>query len=681
MPRKASPRIISVDTETTGLDLHHGCQPFFVSTHDQDGKFRKWEWYVNPFTREVIVPEKDRREIASYLQGAILVFHNAKFDIRAFATIGIFFLFQRDGWNTRYPEPPYRRLRFSDSQSITITCPEFHDTTLLSHVHSSKDPRKLKDLAIKYLSISDRDEKELKEATRSARLIADKLGWMKGEDPQGESQTEYDYWMPRQIYSLPEYRNDTLLNKCEAYAEKDTYRTIGLYFTLTEFINSHKEKKNKWKVYNRERDLLPTLYKMETFGFPILADKTVALIDEFEGNYKKLLKKANDILRKAMPERADINAQSDFCLRDFFFVKYKLEALKVTEKAKLPSCDKESLQHIRETCANTLSGRDLRIVKEFLDLTIGYETEDKDGETVKHPGFKQFKNAAGFLDSYLQRSLLDDNGVLRLHPSLNQIGTGTTRLSSSSPNGQNIPTRSTLKVRKGFGPPPGKIWYAVDYSQLQLRIFAQISGEESLIQAFIDGHDFHTFVSEKTGIPRNIAKNVNFAIIFGAGENKVDSTAGKKGTYKLIGDTFPNVDAFITMAIEKASKDGYILTEFGYPLEVPHDTKYKAANYWDQGTEGDICKNAMIQMDNQGLVNWIDSRIVFQVHDEVIVECDATPGREVTDAWANSIGDIMEKAGNDLGIRTPVEIKVIENNWNAGVKIRSADQYYLDRAA
>jgi DNA polymerase I-like protein with 3'-5' exonuclease and polymerase domains len=654
-------RVLSVDTETTGLALHHGCQPFFVSTHDQDGKFRKWEWDVDPFTRRVKITNKDRVALAKYLAGAELVFHHAKFDIRALTTIDIWLRFPKYGWDTRVPEPPYVRLHPDRKNAQIVVCPDFHDTIFLSHIHSSQGTgakkgfkHKLKDLAVMYLGISDKDEKELHKHTVTARNVGRKLGWDVHEDVQA------DYWMPRQVYSLPEYRDEKKLAACGCYAEGDTYRAIGLWYFFSEMIDQDKQAANKWKAYDRERELLPVVYKMETHGFPLNPDNTVDLIDEFGAEYETKKAEANAILKKALPNRKVINVQSDFCLREYFFDKCKLKPSFLTPTG-MPSCKKEYLEELRDQKLTNET-------KKLLDLIIGYTTEDEEGEDVTHSSYKNYKKAAEFLHGFIEKSLLDRSGILRLHSSLNQAGTGTTRFSSNDPNGQNIPTRSSLRVRRAFAPPPGKIWYALDYSQLQLRIFASVSGEQAMVQAFIDGHDFHTFTSEKTGIVRKTAKNVNFAMIFGAGEPKIDATAGKKGTYKLVGDTFPNVPLFIEESIKLAKRDGFILTEFGYPLDVPSDTSYKAANYRIQGTEGDIVKNAMIAIDHSGLVDWNISRIVFQVHDELIFETDAV-GRDETDSWALQLAQLMEKAGADLGIWTPVDTKVIETNWDSGTKI------------
>ena len=231
----------------------------------------------------------------------------------------------------------------------------------------------------------------------------------------------------------------------------------------------------------------------------------------------------------------------------------------------------------------------------------------------------------------------------RLHTSFNQAVTATGRLSSSSPNLQNIPVRGDdgKEIRKAFVPEEGCIFLSADYSQIELRIMAHLSGDEHLVQDFREGRDIHAAtaarvyhkpIEEISRDERRKAKTANFGIIygisaFGLAERMEVSRTEAKELISSYFNTYPRVQQFIDQSIEKARSQGYILTEFGRRRYLPDITsrnavvrgyaERNAVNAPIQGTAADIIKLAMIRIDQRFEREGIRSKMILQVHDEL----------------------------------------------------------------
>ena len=231
----------------------------------------------------------------------------------------------------------------------------------------------------------------------------------------------------------------------------------------------------------------------------------------------------------------------------------------------------------------------------------------------------------------------------RLHTSFNQAVTATGRLSSSNPNLQNIPVRGDdgKEIRKAFVPEEGCIFFSADYSQIELRIMAHLSGDEHLVQDFREGRDIHAAtaarvyhkpIEEISRDERRKAKTANFGIIygisaFGLAERMEVSRTEAKELISSYFNTYPRVQQFIDESIEKARSQGYILTEFGRRRYLPDITsrnavvrgyaERNAVNAPIQGTAADIIKLAMIRIDQRFEREGIRSKMILQVHDEL----------------------------------------------------------------
>ena len=230
-----------------------------------------------------------------------------------------------------------------------------------------------------------------------------------------------------------------------------------------------------------------------------------------------------------------------------------------------------------------------------------------------------------------------------IHTSFNQALTATGRLSSSDPNLQNIPVRSEdgKEIRKCFIPEPGCLFFSADYSQIELRIMAHLSGDENMIESFREGIDIHAAtaakiahkpVEEVTPLERKKAKQANFGIIYGITTFGLSQRMGidNKEAKQLIEGyfaTYPKVKSYMDQAIEEAKKTGYAVTLFGRKRYLPdinsrNNTvrgfaERNAINAPIQGSEADIIKIAMIHIAERFKQEGIRSKMILQVHDEL----------------------------------------------------------------
>ncbi|MBE6846290.1 MAG: DNA polymerase I [Ruminococcus sp.] len=236
----------------------------------------------------------------------------------------------------------------------------------------------------------------------------------------------------------------------------------------------------------------------------------------------------------------------------------------------------------------------------------------------------------------------------RIHTVFRQTETRTGRISSTEPNLQNIPVRTELgrEMRRFFTAADGKVFLDADYSQIELRIVAHICDDPVMINGFETGADIHASTAAQVfGLPqemvtddmRSAAKAVNFGIIYGIGAFSLSKDIGvtvyeAKKYIKNYFKNFPNIERFMDETVEKAKTDGYVTTMFGRKRYVPElsasNKNMQAAgrriamNTPIQGSAADIIKIAMVKVYNRLKAEVPDARLILQVHDELIVECD-----------------------------------------------------------
>jgi DNA polymerase-1 len=299
-----------------------------------------------------------------------------------------------------------------------------------------------------------------------------------------------------------------------------------------------------------------------------------------------------------------------------------------------------------------------RILFETLGLTpgrkgkTGYSTDSKvlraiRGEHEIVAVIEEWREYSKLLNTYLQPlpSLISSEDG-RLHTHFNQAVASTGRLSTSNPNLQAIPIRTELgrEIRSAFVAAPGCKLVSADYSQVELRILAHVSGEPKLKQAFARGEDIHTATAAEvlakdpamlTKDERNVAKMVNFGIIygisaFGLSENLEIPREEAQQYIDAYLARFPYVQDFIARTIEQATRDGYVTTLLGRRRPVPEIRATNrqtrslgerlAVNSVMQGTAADIIKAAMVAIHGRLRAEGRSARLVLQVHDELLLE-------------------------------------------------------------
>ena len=272
----------------------------------------------------------------------------------------------------------------------------------------------------------------------------------------------------------------------------------------------------------------------------------------------------------------------------------------------------------------------------------------------------------------------------RIHSSFNQTGSVTGRLASSDPNLQNIPTRTEIgkQVREGFVAGPGNVLLAIDYSQIELRIVAHMSGDQAMLEAFRAGQDIHATtaaavydipLAEVTPDKRRHAKAINFGLIYGMSPFGLTQTtdltlAEAENFVKAYFERFPGVKNFLDNLRKEAAQQGYVETLLGRRRYFPNLKTIRNANLRNreereainapiQGTAADIIKLAMIRLPDVLLQNGLHAKMLLQVHDELIFEC---PENELNSS-RKTIQNIMENAYT-LSIPLLTEAKA-GKNW------------------
>lgn len=334
------------------------------------------------------------------------------------------------------------------------------------------------------------------------------------------------------------------------------------------------------------------------------------------------------------------------------------------------------------------------ILFEKLKLTVkkktktGYSTDVDVLEKIKyeHPVIEkilEYRQLQKLNSTYVEGLIpyIDETG--RIHSKFHQTVTTTGRISSTDPNLQNIPTRMELgrKLRKVFKPEQGRIFVDADYSQIELRVLAHISEDKNMIEAFCNNEDIHAQAASKVfNIPleevtkeeRTKAKAVNFGIVygiseFGLGEQLGVSRKKAKEYIEQYLDKYSGIKEFMTNIVEETKEKGYVETLYHRRRYVP---ELKSNNYMVrqfggrvamntpiQGTAADIMKIAMINVYNKLKENNLKSKLIVQVHDEILVETLESEKEQVKQI-------VKEEMENVIKLKVPLLAEVEEGyNW------------------
>jgi DNA polymerase-1 len=302
----------------------------------------------------------------------------------------------------------------------------------------------------------------------------------------------------------------------------------------------------------------------------------------------------------------------------------------------------------------------------------------------KHPIIDkvlEYRGLKKLLTTYVEAlPLLIDKKTGRIHTSFNQAVTATGRLSSNNPNLQNIPVRDTRgrEIRKAFVPAEGCIFFSADYSQIELRLMAHLSGDKNMINDFLSGSDIHAATASKifgvnleevTREMRGKAKTANFGIIYGISSFGLSErlTIGRKEAKELIEGYFasyPAVKTYMDDSIRVAREKGYVTTMFGrrrYLRDIHSrnqvvrgNAERNAINAPIQGSAADIIKIAMVRIHERLKKEKFSSKMILQVHDELIFE---VPEKEKEELKEMVLGEMSNAA------KLEVPLKV---DWGTG---------------
>lgn len=441
--------LIAVDTETTGLNYWNGDAPFAIGFCNEKGETSTVEWDVDPFTRAVQYKPKDIRQLRLWF----------KKKLRRVWHYGRF-----DRNMLKCAMDIDVRGRNEDTKSAV------HSVTTLEPSYG------LKQLSDKYLDIPPDDLNALKDATRAARAYGRRMGWkLFKKKNRGKETVEPDYWTVR-----AHNPKSTLLRK---YLETDVIRTMLMWLLCDQEMFDV----NSRATYEMEIKLDKVCWKMERAGVYFDPEECQRQWDACEADQKEAITR----LRK-FTGRKDFNPYSTEDLRWLAYEKLNLKVLRRTKKKGDPAVDAKTL--------------------------VSYSHHQPIADVFRYKIAK--KGQTAFFDNYQRLKVKDEltNGFA-VHATINQAGQRTGRFSYSDPNLQQVPdaisTRGARPIqgRSPFGPRPGYVWYHFDYSQLEVRVFADVSQERVLLDALDRGRDIHTECANKAwggkGNPAGIKAAIN----------------------------------------------------------------------------------------------------------------------------------------------------------------------------
>jgi hypothetical protein len=718
--------MISVDTETTGIDIRHGARPFFVTICKPGGAQLFWEWDVDPLTREII-PQTDRYKLQDDLDEIYetimsadgLVLQNCKFDVTALNSLDS---------------------RFGKDWPWAKT----YDTLIGGHLLASNRPHNLTDMAVQYLGWDIYPyEQRVQVACNAARRIArsQREEWMiaKADLPCMPSAKEtvwkYDMWLPRTLLldmgakQLADWiggSEDEAIkwgSVLREYSNVDSAVTLSLMAVQIEQF----KRLGLWEIYLERLKVLRVAYLIESRGITVSAKR----LEEKQKEYLEESRKAERIcigiaedmgFELTMPKAGMNKTLTTFCFSEKGL---NLPIVKETGNGN-PSMDKEALEEYKTRLPEKSVARlfiNKLAVKRKRDTAINYmdsyrrywcRLSSDDAETFicncNRTCYSGKCGDCGWVHPY--------EGWFILYSTLNPTGTDTLRWSSQNPNEQNISKQEGFNLRYSFGPAPGREWWSFDAKNIELRLPAYESGEDALIYIFERPKDPPYFGSYHLAMfdalhPDKYAKdgkkckdiyestwyqwtkNGNFAMIYGCQKAKADATYRVVGAYEKIRDKFPKIAKLSDLQIAYAEKHGYVETipdknvnpRRGYPLLCSRTEQggilpTVPLNYHIQGSACWWMGKAMWRV--QEFFDWLNAgkkfagqrwpggyHLILQVHDELVPDMPSGKGKgenpyDYNLPVAKEIARLMALGGDDFGIPTPVGGEFHEHNWSEG---------------
>lgn len=422
-------------------------------------------------------------------------------------------------------------------------------------------------------------------------------------------------------------------------------RAAMLDLAVLEMLAGRLEAEQATAVFAQiEMPLVPVLAKMERAGMLVDPDRLAALSADLSDKIGALARRIREL---AGDETFNISSPMQLSHILFDVMGLPTKGLKKTKTG------------YYSTNAKVLD--ELARDNEFVRLVLEYREKTK-----------------------IKSTYLDTLGPLRqgdgrVHTTYNQTITATGRLSSSNPNLQNIPTRSELghTVKTAFSAGEGSVFVAIDYSQIELRLLAHLSGDEHLVRAFNEGEDFHAETAARVfGVPvdevtpelRSRAKAVNFGIVYGQQAYGLSQSLGipmaeARDMIDRYFEAYPGVRTYLDNTVEFAKRTGYAVTMYGRRRPIP-ELKQRmpamrafgertAMNHPMQGSAADIIKIAMVQVEARLRAEGFRAKMVLQVHDELDFDCPV----EELEALCAMVRDVMEHV---VELKVPL---IAEASW------------------
>ena len=434
--------------------------------------------------------------------------------------------------------------------------------------------------------------------------------------------------------------NQVDLETAAPYAAQDADITLQLHEKLWAELGKIEKLRSVYE--DIEQPLMPVLLAMEETG--VLIDRQM-----LASQSKDLAREMQDLEAQAHElAGAPFNVGSPKQLQQILFEQLELPVIRKTPKGQ-PSTAEDVLVEL---------AHDYDLPRVILD-------------------YRSVSKLKSTYTDKLPLQISDTTG--RVHTSYHQAVAATGRLSSTDPNLQNIPIRTPegRRIRQAFIAPAGYVLLAADYSQIELRIMAHLSGDEGLQNAFANEQDIHCATAAEvfgttpdavTSDQRRSAKAINFGLMYGMSAfglaRQLDVTRGEAQEYiNLYFDRYPGVKNYMELIRDKASEQGYVETVFGRRLYLPEInarnvqrrqySERSAINAPMQGTAADIIKRAMIAVHEWLTASRIDARMIMQVHDELVFEVATSE----TDSVRDKVVELMCNAA-DLSVPLQVDVGI-----------------------
>ena len=709
---------LAIDTETTGLDIYHGNEPFIVTTHDSNHESCFYRWDVDPLTRKVQwkTDEGELEDLRDKINRADrIAFQNINFDVSM--------LMLGSPLGELLKKWPYEK-------SV--------DTLFADHLLRSSAPHDLTSLALRHCNIDlagfeQRMRKaitRMRNKVRNAEADQEYCRYRIARDglPEMPSATENtwktDLWLPFCLQQFDEL-HEQATEACqlvEDYADSDPEATLMVWEVQEQKLRD----KGLLPLYEERLRLLPVIYSMQKTGVSINSRRTKVFIKKFREESKAL----NDrMVQHAATNDYELllpKAGMNKSLSQYVFDTLSFPVL-AKGKGGNPSLKRE-------------------VLNRYIDEGLVDESSIEFIEALKNK--RRRDTAVQYMESY-QRFWQQVKGPWHvLHPWLNATGTNTLRFSSANPNEQNISKQESFNIRGCFGPLPGREWWSCDAKNIELRIPAYESEEQELIDLFEKPDEppyygsnhllnFHTVypdiwntVNEEVGWKKvgptckkrfastwyQRCKNGGFAVQYGAiivdHPNRLgtaDRAFHRKGSHGKLAARFENLSALNQKQLDMAEECGFVRTmpdlglgmTKGYPLYCTRDDwgRIKPTvplNYHVQGTAMWWMCRAMVRC-KQYLDYWsggpkptdfepriarvnlpkqyrrtgFDGVMVMQVHDEIVFDLPSGGKGEVRFnanlPLIRELARVMSLSGDDIGVPTPVGIEYHPETWAEGI--------------